>query len=94
MRWNKVEPPGTGWELQRTLSHTHTHTHTRAPHTTHTYTHTHTHTQIRGGYCVCSIISQRNTTLLDAYLEPSGTSTMELFNYFAKMLHRKCLTGF
>ena len=55
--------------------------------------HTHTHTQIIDGWCVCSIIIQRNTTLRNAYWEPSGTSTTELFNYFAKMLHRKCSTG-
>ena len=33
---------------------------------------------------MCSIIAQRNTALPDASLEPSGTSTMELFNYFGQ----------
>ena len=54
MSWNELEPPGIRWDQQRTFSLTHTHTHT------------HTHTKIVGGYCVCSIIAQRNTTLPDA----------------------------
>ena len=60
----------------------------------HTHTHIHAYTQIIRGWCVCIVIVQRNTTLPNAYLEPSGTSTVELFNYFAKMVHRKCSTGF
>ena len=36
---------------------------------------------------------QQNTALPGAHLEPSGTSTMELFNYFAKRLHLRRSTG-
>ena len=82
---NELEQAGTTWNemgpTKNSLSQTHTHTHT------------HTHNIIQG-HCVCSIIAQQNTTLPDAYLEPSGTSTLGLFNYFAKMLHHKCSTGF
>ena len=49
-----------------------------------TDTYTHTHKKILGGYCMCGNIAQRNTTLPDAYLEPSGTSTMELSSYFGQ----------
>ena len=50
---NELEQAGTTWNKMgpATLSHTHTLTHA--------------HIQIIGGYCMCSIIAQRNTTLPD-----------------------------
>ena len=78
---NELEQSGTTWNEMGPTKKSHTHTHT------------HTYTNIGGCY-VCSIIAQWNTTLPNAYLEPSGISTIELFNYFSKMLHHKCSTGF
>ena len=53
---NELERAGTTWNKTGPATNS----------LTHTYTLTHTHTQIIGGYCVCSIIAQRNTTLPDA----------------------------
>ena len=47
-----------------------------------------------GEYCIYSVIAQPNTTLPDAYLEPSQTSTMELLNNFGKKFYPRQSTMF
>ena len=53
---NELERAGTTWNKMGPATNFLSHTHT----------HTHTHTKIIGGYCVFSIIAQRNITLPDA----------------------------
>ena len=53
-----------------------------------------THTNRRRVLCVQYYCPTEYNIIRCVYLEPSGTSTLELFNCFAKMLHRKCPTGF